>query len=953
MAENTVILDLQVNGEAAVQSIQKYRAEIEALKKSKAALKQEVESGKKTEEQAEAEEIKITATIKERQAAVRALENQLKKQIAAEQANSGSLVDMRKQLAALTSQYDSLSQAERESASGTALRDKINEVTTALKNGEEATQRYQRNVGNYENSIKSALAANIPFVNTINKMSSTLTALSAAFGTNTAATNANAAANSANATATAAAAAGMEAEATAAAAATTTSTAATGAAVGLGGGLKILTSGVRSLSTALLQLLANPIVAIIAAIAAAILILIGIVKKVIDQIKQNEKQMAALQQILAPIRVLVDAVSRVFEKLGEVVLAVVGAVAKAVTAFTDFVGITKDASKEAEEYARHEREVYELTLALRKLKVDESKIDLENSELRAKVAERDKYTATERIAMLNKVIDNEKAVAAKKKELAETNLRLLREEAARTANSSEMNDKLAEAEIAVNKATQDYNETLRTLNKQLATFRNEEAEEAKKEAEERKRRYEEAIKQRKEQVQKETEAVRAMEDAIAANIADAYARQRAEINLSYDRQIADLKKRLEEEKNLTITAKSAINRQIVELELAQAQAIDNLNAERIKEAEEREKKIIGAKLATIAKGSAEELALRLELLGKQRDAELAAATESEELKAAIREKYAAAELEERKKVDDERLKQQQQAVASELESRMAQIENAYLQEVTAENATAVQKQEAERTRKEAELQATLEARKAELDAIHQLDTESEAEFNQRRLEAENAYLEAQNELNKNAAENRVQIEQSKTEALLAFSGALQNAVEVVGESNKAAAIAAKVIALADVAIKSGQAIADVTAANAAGDPYTYAIRVATAIATVTANMTKAVKDINSAKFATGGYISGKGSGTSDSIPAWLSNGESVINAKSTAMFGGLLSAINMAGGGVPIQVADTVNSAENNSFMLESMKNFVSLLPNPVVSVEDINEGIRRVGIIDNNSIIS
>ena len=49
--------------------------------------------------------------------------------------------------------------------------------------------------------------------------------------------------------------------------------------------------------------------------------------------------------------------------------------------------------------------------------------------------------------------------------------------------------------------------------------------------------------------------------------------------------------------------------------------------------------------------------------------------------------------------------------------------------------------------------------------------------------------------------------------------------------------------------------------------------------------------------ARGGYISGPGTGTSDSIPARLSNGESVINANSTAQFGGLLSLINEAGGG--------------------------------------------------------
>lgn len=59
-------------------------------------------------------------------------------------------------------------------------------------------------------------------------------------------------------------------------------------------------------------------------------------------------------------------------------------------------------------------------------------------------------------------------------------------------------------------------------------------------------------------------------------------------------------------------------------------------------------------------------------------------------------------------------------------------------------------------------------------------------------------------------------------------------------------------------------------------------------------------------FATGGIFSGDGmvrgagTGTSDSINAKLSNGESVINAKSTSLFGPVLSAINQAGGGVAI-----------------------------------------------------
>jgi hypothetical protein len=56
------------------------------------------------------------------------------------------------------------------------------------------------------------------------------------------------------------------------------------------------------------------------------------------------------------------------------------------------------------------------------------------------------------------------------------------------------------------------------------------------------------------------------------------------------------------------------------------------------------------------------------------------------------------------------------------------------------------------------------------------------------------------------------------------------------------------------------------------------------------------------KLAVGGMVSGAGTSTSDSIPAMLSNGESVINAQSTAMFAPLLSAINQAGGGAPFNI---------------------------------------------------
>lgn len=79
--------------------------------------------------------------------------------------------------------------------------------------------------------------------------------------------------------------------------------------------------------------------------------------------------------------------------------------------------------------------------------------------------------------------------------------------------------------------------------------------------------------------------------------------------------------------------------------------------------------------------------------------------------------------------------------------------------------------------------------------------------------------------------------------------------------------------------------------------------------------------IESQEFASGGLVRGPGTGTSDSIPARLSNGESVINARSTAMFAPILSAINQAGGGVAFgpSVPSTTISNITNQVQTESL----------------------------------
>lgn len=100
-------------------------------------------------------------------------------------------------------------------------------------------------------------------------------------------------------------------------------------------------------------------------------------------------------------------------------------------------------------------------------------------------------------------------------------------------------------------------------------------------------------------------------------------------------------------------------------------------------------------------------------------------------------------------------------------------------------------------------------------------------------------------------------------------------------------------------------------------------------------------------FSTGGYVQGAGTGTSDSIPARLSNGESVMTAKATSMFSPILSAFNQLGGGVPI-VANTGGSNIGMDMLAAAVARGYQMAPQPVVSVEEINRTQRRVQTIEN-----
>ena len=177
------------------------------------------------------------------------------------------------------------------------------------------------------------------------------------------------------------------------------------------------------------------------------------------------------------------------------------------------------------------------------------------------------------------------------------------------------------------------------------------------------------------------------------------------------------------------------------------------------------------------------------------------------------------------------------------------------------------------------------------------------EENLKNIEAEQAARLAAFEEQKQQELAKQQLAEDTALAFADVAGSIAGMLQTFGEENKELAKLSKVIALAQIAIETGVATAKgISAAMSVPFPANLAA-IATTIATIIGGMASAISTVKGAKFASGGYVSGPGTGTSDSIPARLSNGESVMNARSTAMFGPLLSSLNQAGGGVAFNPA--------------------------------------------------
>lgn len=238
----------------------------------------------------------------------------------------------------------------------------------------------------------------------------------------------------------------------------------------LGSSANVVTGGIAKADTAFKTLLANPIILFIAAIVTILL-------KLKSALKSSEEATQRLNAIFAPLKRAAEELTNVFQILVGWILSSIEAFVKLTNSVSrllekiPLVGkYVKQANEARAESIQLEEDKYALDQKTREIQIENAKNERDIAEFRAKAAEKEKYTAEERLKFIREAAKLEKANADASLAIAKERLRIAELEAARSQNSKEAEEKIAQLRADVYKAEQDHFNAMQGLNKKESAF---------------------------------------------------------------------------------------------------------------------------------------------------------------------------------------------------------------------------------------------------------------------------------------------------------------------------------------------------------------------------------------------------------------------------------------------------------------------------------------------------
>lgn len=595
MAEQ-IILDIQLDKGSVNADLRATLESLKQLKNEQKELTKAIKEGNDVDGEMSARLLDLKSQIKYTEAQAKGLAATQRVLTADGKKYEDTLNGQRQKLADMQSAYDAMDKEMRDSEGGKAFLAQIKEQHDAVLGLMGATGRMQMNVGNYGDSIKGVIPSVDKFDAVLNKMGTSMDDLQQGVGTAS----------------------------------------------------KSIVSHFATIGKALI----TPPLGIIVAILTGIMLIFG---KLASAIKKNDDAMTNLQVAFSAFKPIATAIGKIFEGIGVALSKVAVGIANVVTKISSaLIPGFEEASKKVTEYILA---VDALEETQRQYTVQNAKDAQEIAKYRAIAAE--STDLEERKKALQSAIALEEEIARRNVEIATKTLQLRKEQARQEVDTTdETKNEIARLEAEKIQAETDYYNKKREMAAQIRELNNKiNAENAKnhqeyiKRLEAQKKAEEEAEKARQEALKASLENEKAirqqMEDFKASLIKDAGERELVEMQLAGSREIEELKKRLETEKNLTEEGRAILNQLIIDKqteldtqlkEKADALAEERINAEMQRIAEQEQTKLELRK-AIAEENSAEMLELQLEELELQQQAELENTILNEEEKYLIVEKY--------------------------------------------------------------------------------------------------------------------------------------------------------------------------------------------------------------------------------------------------------------------------------------------------------------------------
>lgn len=636
MAEQ-IILDIQLDKGSVNADLRATLESLKQLKNEQKELTKAIKEGNDVDGEMSARLLDLKSQIKYTEAQAKGLAATQRVLTADGKKYEDTLNGQRQKLADMQSAYDAMDKEMRDSEGGKAFLQQIKEQHDAVLGLESATGRMQRNVGNYGESIKGVIPSVDKFDAVLNKMGTSMNDLQQGVGTAS----------------------------------------------------KSIVSHFATIGKALI----TPPLGIIVAILTGIMLIFS---KVASAIKKNDDAMTNLQVAFSAFKPIATAIGKIFEGIGVALSKVAVGIANVVTKISSaLIPGFEEASKKVTEYI----------LAVDALEEKQRQYTVQNAKDAQEIA---KYRAIasestdleERKKALQSAIALEEEIARRNVEIATKTLELRKEQARQEVDTTdETKNEIARLEAEKIQAETDYYNKKREMAAQIREINNKiNAENAKnhqeyiKRLEEQRKAQEEAEKARQEALKASLENEKAirqqMEDFKASLTKDAGERELVEMQLAGSREIEELKKRLETEKNLTEKGRAILNQLIIDKqteldtqlkEKADAIAEERINAEMQRIAEQEQTKL-ELKKAIAEENSAEMLELQLEELELQQQAELENTILNEEDKYLIVEKYEKlkqALVEETAKKNEEQATQMKAQLSSAMQSMAKNASSAF------------------------------------------------------------------------------------------------------------------------------------------------------------------------------------------------------------------------------------------------------------------------------------